>query len=115
MSFNTDFAAAAAPDLLESFGDTVTHRPLGDDANDAAVVAMVAWDDPAEHADGGKGTNLAGRLDVAGELTVDVRDQWVIDGRLYQTVEVGEPQGGLRRVMIRRTTSERRTRAREVL
>lgn len=115
MSFNTDFAAAAAPDVLEVFGDEITHRPLGDDANDAAVTAVVTWDSPAENSDGGKGTRVSGRLDVAGGLAVDVRDQWVIGSETYQTMTVGEAQGGLRLVTIQRTTIERRTKARNVL
>lgn len=114
MPFNEDFAAAAAPDELECFGDEITHRPLGHDGNDAAVAAIVEWEQPAENSDGGVGNKLKGRLDVAGELAVDPTDQWVIDGELYQTLKVGNPQGGLRPVWIQRTTIQRRASARAV-
>lgn len=115
MPFNDDFAAAAAPDHLEEFGDQITHRPFSDDANDSAVVAIVVWDPPVEDAQPGKGTRLTGKLEVAGDLACDVSDQWVIDDVLYQTVTVGEPQGGLRTITIQRTTTQRRTKGRPVL
>lgn len=99
----------------DHFAEEVTHRPLGDDARDAAVIANVVWEEPVTNADGGKGQLLRGRLDVAGSLAVGPTDQWVIDGRLYQTRVVGEPQGGLRPVLVQRITTERRTKARGVL
>lgn len=96
----------------EHFAETVTHRPLGDDAFDAAVVANVVWEEPAENADGGQGQKLRGRLDVPSCLALDVRDQWLIEGRLYQTRLVGEAQGGLQAVLVQRTTIQRRGSAR---
>ena len=98
----------------DHFAEEVTHRPLGDDARDAAVIANVVWEEPQENAEGGQGQKLRGRLDVAATLTIEPADQWVIDGRLYQTRIVGEPQGGLRPVMVQRTTIQRRTSARSV-
>lgn len=99
----------------DQFAEEVTHRPLGDDARDAAVIANVVWEQTAENQDGGVGNRLKGQLDVAGELAVDPTDRWVIDGEEYQTLTVGNPQGGLRQVTVQRITTQRRTKARSVL
>lgn len=116
-TLSEQIAAHATTVFLDTdhFAEQVTHRPLGDDAGDVAVVANVVWKDPADNPDGGTGQKLEGTLDVAGSLTLDERDQWVIGGVLYQTRLVGEPQGGLRRVMIQRTKIQRRASARATL
>ena len=117
MALSDLIAADASAVFLntEDFAETVTHRPLGNDGDDVAVTAIVVWDKAGENGDGGKGTKLSGRLDVAGSLAVAETDQWVVGGVLYQTLSIGEPQGGLRMVMIQRTKIERRTKARNVL
>lgn len=95
----------------DEFADSITHRPLRNAANDHAVTAVVSYEDPQPEHDGGVGKLVRGKLEIAASVAVTDQDQWVIDGTVWQTSEngVGEAQAGMRRILIQRTSIERRT------
>lgn len=101
--------------ITDDFARSVTHYAGGTGAG-STVTVIVKWSDPTPMlSDGGKEVRLSGTLYVPVDITCLKTDKWTIDGNDYQCVTVGDADGGIRTVHIRRCEIESRSRLREIL
>lgn len=108
-------AAAQASLALSSFGETVTHRPLGNSDNDASLTAIVELREPQRIEEGGRGVKREAELAVASSVSVDVRDRWQFRGGWWETITLNVSEAGLITLDVRQVEDETRHRARTVL
>lgn len=107
-TFDTDFATDGWADLLDEFGESVTHRPLGNSSNDVAATAIFSEAEAARLDEAGYRTLRRGSLQVPSGTSVDVSDQWLIRSELWHTESLGVLFGGRRVLSVKRETEERR-------
>lgn len=107
--FDAEFESDAAPDLFDTFGAAVTHRPLNVAANDASVTAIFHETIPRRMDDRGIGTERRATLQVADTVSVNVRDRWIISSVAWETESVEGAYGGMIRVAVVRQQDELRS------
>ena len=93
------------PVSVEADAETPDHAPIWepDRVADREANADVNW-----HVFGGT-------LIVAADQDVDLRDSWKIGGEQYQTETLGDPDGGLRELRLKRVVKRTTTRNRNRL
>ena len=107
--FHTEFASDAAPDLFDTFGAAITHRPLGVAASDVSVTGIVEELPPQAMDERGVGTRRRAMLQVEDSVSVNVRDRWIINSVAWETDSVEGDYGGMIRVSISRPVDEIRS------
>lgn len=97
MTLADQIAADVADVLLntEEHAESVTHRPLGNAAADAAVTAVVQFDEPQIEHDRGRKVLQRGVLFVADSLALAETDRWRIRGKFYDIERIGVAEAGL--------------------
>ena len=114
-AFDTRFAAAALPALMDEHGQAVEQWPRGSEGAKRSVDAMWSPDLSPERdaSQDGERTTLGGSLQVAESVDCHGEDVWVIDEERYATLTVSEAHGGVRTVTVTRvdrfSTSRHRT------
>lgn len=104
MSFDADFQATAAGDLLASLGGEVARWPAGD--GDAAEAVTAVWE-PDQLASGHEGMTGV-RYTLSGVLTIDSTqavardDLWSVGGETFRVDSIGDAVAGLRPVRLKR-------------
>lgn len=95
----------------DHFAEDVTHRPLGNAANDQAIT--VSWVEQAPERSTVRGEETVRRveLDVAASLSVDGSDLWIKDSETWAVKAIQGEAGGLRRIILERHDTETRSRA----
>lgn len=102
------FAEIATPLLQQQLGESVDHWPLGEEADEAAVTAIVDLteedEDQAKEISSKTGRQIKrrGRLEVPSSLTLDDRDLWLVRGELWRTLRIRGRHADLATVEIQR-------------
>lgn len=107
--FHTRFAAQVAPDLLATFGETITRYPEQTGAG-VELTAIVTLQEGRVDRQSGKAHVHAGYCDIAATDSVAVKDQFDIRGQSVEVKLIREAQSGLIRFWFQRVSQERRTR-----
>lgn len=107
-SFDDDFEADAWPDLLAEFGVSITHRPLGDPANDVSTTAIVSESEPQDVRDGGRHARRSATIQLDNSVDgVTTRSQFVVGSEVWDaTTPPQRERGGRVVVSIVRTEEE---------
>ena len=101
--FDSRFAGSAGPALMREHGQVVARRPGG--SADGARPIEAIWEPPeiSRTADLPlAGLTHVGRLHVAADVEPGGDDAYEIDGRVWQTLTVGDPVGGMTTLELRR-------------
>ena len=101
-------AATGRGHLERQCGRSVTHRPLGDSANDASVTVLFDEMNSTRDDEAGLRTTRKATLYVSTSLSVDESDQWLDGSELWHTESLGARDGSQRAVYVKRETEERR-------
>ena len=107
--FDAEFESDAAPDLFDTFGAAVTHRPLGDAASDTSVTAIFHETFPRTTQDRGVGIERRATIDVADSVSANERDRWQVNSQWWETETVEGASGGMIRVTLVRPQDELRS------
>lgn len=98
----------------DKWGDDVTRLREGVNGT-TTVTAVIAWETAEEQRDKGRGSKQRGSLHMASDATFSLSDRWLIGGRYYATISVGEPEYGMQVVSIAGVTKDLRTGSRGVM
>lgn len=96
-----DYAADDFGMILETFGESVTHRPLGVSDNGVELTAIVMLEHPKPEAEGGAMYFESG-------LNIGRQDSIVYEGQEYSVMEVGSPTAGRICVLVHLAKHEQR-------
>lgn len=99
-----DMAADAASTFLnqDEFAEAAVHWPKGEEAEAVAVAVLFEERAVERRTEFGDRTVREISLWVPATLSLDKSDRWVARGSLCQTQEIGEANGGLVEVKVRR-------------
>ena len=106
--FTDDITSEAITDHFDHFAETVTRYPLGVVANSEPVTAIFIESKPVRDTSRGEEVVRKGELHVKDSVTVDEKDQWLINSELWQTLAVGGVEGGMRILQLQRNDPETR-------
>ncbi|MBR9800265.1 hypothetical protein GYB59_00565 [bacterium] len=105
--FEAEFASVALAELFETFGQSVTHWPLGVEANAASVTAIWKEQEPTKSTNYGEQTERRGLLKVASSVTVSPRDKWVVESEEWQTTRAtNNDAAGLKMIYVQRNDKQ---------
>ena len=94
-TFDDDFEASAWPDLKGEFGESVTHRPLGNPANDEPITAVFTERAGSLQTDRGRGTRRSGEVRVDDTVSVTEESKFVIGSTVWDVeAKPPDPVGG---------------------
>lgn len=111
MTLKDDILSDVDAEILneDDFAESITHWPLGAEANAAPVVAVVNWDETEKIANKGKKFCSKASLYLSSSNSLDSKDVWIINAISYQTLTVSPPEGGLVVVEIKYVDKHYRT------
>lgn len=108
-AFATEFLADALPDLIDEFGESVTHRPLNDSTDDATVTVIFREMEPIDLRDRGVGIKRRAKLTCDSDVSASVRDRWKRGDDWWEAVRVSQPMGGYIEIDAERCEDEIRS------
>ena len=92
-AFDAEFASEVVPDLLDEFGETITHYPNG--GAGVSVTAIVTWDTPVMDESTGKAQSNTGSCSVNDSVAITEKDSFDLQGQNYQVTWVRPSRHGM--------------------